>query len=326
MKRARIIGTGSYLPERVLTNSDLEKICETKDEWIRQRTGIEQRHQAAPGQGVSHLAFEASKVALSNAGVKPEELDMVVCCTLSPDMLLPASGNLLQGMLGAKNAGSFDVNSACSGFIAGLSVGRGLVEMGMCKKVLLVGAEIQTNRMTWKNRDTAVLFGDGAGAIVLQAEDNGHGVLTTHLGSDGANYEVLYLPRGGSRAPYTIENMDEDAYTIYMKGPELFKRAVVKFVEVSQQALDATGLTYNDIDLFVPHQANARIIEAAGERMGIPREKVVINIYKTGNTTAASIPIALHEANVAGRVKPGSHLLFASFGAGLTWGSAIVKW
>ncbi len=326
MKRARIIGTGSYLPERVLTNADLEKICDTKDEWIRQRTGIEERHQAAPGQGTSHLALEASKVALANAGVKPEELDMVVCCTLSPDMMLPASGNLLQGMLGAKNAGSFDVNAACSGFIAGLSVGRGFVEMGMCKKVLVVGAEIQTNRMTWKNRDTAVLFGDGAGAIVLQAEEGDRGVLTTHLGSDGASYEVLYLPRGGSRAPYSIENMDDDAYTIYMKGAELFKRAVVKFVEVSQQALDAVGLTYDDIDLFVPHQANARIIEAAGERMGIAREKVVINIYKTGNTTAASIPIALHEANTAGRLAPGNHVLFASFGAGLTWGSAIVKW
>jgi 3-oxoacyl-[acyl-carrier-protein] synthase-3 len=180
--------------------------------------------------------------------------------------------------------------------------------------------------MTWKNRDTAVLFGDGAGAIVLQAEAGDRGVLTTHLGSDGTSYEVLCLPRGGSRAPFTVETMDEDANTIYMKGPELFKRAVVKFVEVSQQALDATGLTYDDIDLFVPHQANARIIEAAGQRMGIAPEKVVINIQKTGNTTAASIPIALHEANLAGRVKPGNHVLFASFGAGLTWGSAIVRW
>jgi 3-oxoacyl-[acyl-carrier-protein] synthase-3 len=326
MKRARIIATGSYLPEHVLTNSDLEKICDTNDEWIRQRTGIEERHQAAPGQGVSHLALEASKVALSNAGLKPEDLDMIVFCTLSPDMLLPASGNLLQGMLGAKNAGSFDVNAACSGFITGMSVARGLIEMGMCKTVLLIGAEIQTNRMTWKNRDTAVLFGDGAGAVILRAEEGDAGILTTHLGSDGANYEVLYLPRGGSRNPYTVENMDEDSNTIYMKGPELFKRAVIKFVEVGQQALDATGLTYNDIDIFVPHQANARIIEAAGDRMGIAKDKVVINIYKTGNTTAASIPIALHEANMAGRLKPGNHVLFSSFGAGLTWGSAIAKW
>ncbi len=326
MKRARVIGTGSYVPEKVLTNEDLMKICETSDEWIRQRTGIEQRHQAAPGQGVSHLAFEASKNALADAGVTPEQLDMVVCCTLSPDMLLPASGNLLQGMLGAKNAGSFDVNAACSGFIAGLSVGRGLVEMGMCKTVLVVGAEIQTNRMTWKNRDTAVLFGDGAGAVVLRADQGDRGVLTTHLGSDGANYEVLFLPRGGSRDPYSIQNMDEDAYTIYMKGPELFKRAVVKFVEVGKQALDAAGLALEDIDLFIPHQANARIIEAASERMGLPMEKVIINIQKKGNTTAASIPIALDETNKAGRIKDGSTLLFASFGAGLTWGSAVVRW
>ena len=326
MIRARIIGTGSYLPEKVLTNADLMKICDTSDEWIRQRTGIEQRHQAAPGQGVSHLALEASKEALGNAGVSPEQLDMVVCCTVSPDMLLPASGNLLQGMLGAKNAGSFDVNAACSGFIAGLSVGRGLIEMGMCKNVLVVGAEIQTNRMTWKNRDTAVLFGDGAGAVILRAENGDRGVLTTHLGSDGANYEVLYLPRGGSREPFTVETMDDDANTIYMKGPELFKRAVVKFVEVGKQALDATGLSLDDIDLFIPHQANARIIEAAAERMGLPAEKVVINIQRKGNTTAASIPIALHECNEAGRVREGTTILFASFGAGLTWGSAIVRW
>ncbi len=326
MKRARVIGTGSYLPEKVLTNADLMNICDTNDEWIRQRTGIEQRHQAAPGQGTSHLALEASKEALSNAGVMPEQLDMIVFCTLSADMQLPASGNLLQGMLGAKNAGSFDVNAACSGFVAGLSVGRGLIEMGMCDKVLVVGAEIQTNRMTWKNRDTAVLFGDGAGAIVLQADTGDRGVLTTHLGSDGSSYEVLYLPRGGSRDPYTIENMDEDAYTIYMKGSELFKRAVVKFGEVSKQALDAVGMTMDDIDLFIPHQANARIIEAAAERMGFPMEKVVVNIQKKGNTTAASIPIALHETNQAGRICEGDNLLLAAFGAGITWGSAVIRW
>lgn len=326
MKRARIIGTGAYLPEKVVTNADLEKFCETTDEWIRQRTGIEQRHQAAKGQGSSDLALEASREALSNAGVKPEELDVVICCTVTPDMQLPASGNLLQGKLGATNAASFDVNAACSGFLAGLATGRAFIETGMYKNVLVAGAEVLTNRMTWAYRDTAVLFGDGAGAVVLRAEENGRGVLTTHLGSDGANYEVLYLPRGGSIAPYTKENFDDDAYRIYMNGRELFKRAVVKFVEVSQEALDATNLAVDDVSLFVPHQANARIIEAASQRMGIDPEKVVMNIQRTGNTTAATIPVALHESVMAGRVQEGDHLLLASFGAGLTWGSAVIRW
>jgi len=326
MPRARIIGTGSYLPESVLTNHDLEEFCDTSDEWIRQRTGIEQRHQASAGEATSDLALHACREALDNAGVEPAEVEALVCCTVSPDMLLPGSAQILQGKLDAVHAAAFDVNAACSGFIAGLSTARAFIESGMYTKVLVVGAEIQTNRMTWKNRDTAVLFGDGAGAVMLTAEDNGRGVLTTHLGADGKSYEVLHLPRGGSLAPYTHENFDDDAYTIYMNGRELFKRAVVKFAEVSAQALEASGLGIDDVDLFIPHQANARIIEAAGQRMGIPADKVVINIQRTGNTTAASIPIALHEANSAGRIREGDHLLLAAFGAGLTWGSAVVRW
>ncbi len=315
-----------YLPETVLTNKDLEAFCDTNDEWIRQRTGIEERHKAAPGEGTSDLALHASRMAIKNAGLVPDDLEAIICCTLTPDQLLPASANLLHGKLGVNDIPSFDINAACSGFMAGLQTGDALIRSGAYKTILLVGAEIQTNRMTWKNRDTAVLFADGAGAVILEASENGRGVLTTHLGSDGSSHEVLHLPRGGSRDPLTVENMDEDAYTIYMKGPELFKRAVIKFVEVTQEALDATGLTIDDIDLFVPHQANLRIIEAAGQRMGIAPEKVMVNIQKTGNTTAASIPIALHEAVEAGRLKEGGLLLMASFGAGLTWGAAIVRW
>ena len=315
-----------YLPETVLTNKDLEAFGDTNDEWIRQRTGIEERHKAAPGEGTSDLALPASQMAIENAGLVPDDLDAIICCTVTPDQLLPASANLLHGKLGVKDIASFDINAACSGFMAGLQTGDALIKSGAYKTILVVGAEIQTNRMTWKNRDTAVLFADGAGAVILEASENGHGVLTTHLGSDGSNYEVLHLPRGGSREPHTKENFDEDANTIYMKGPELFKRAVIKFVEVTQEALDATGLTMDDIDLFVPHQANLRIIEAAGQRMGIAPEKVMVNIQKTGNTTAASIPIALHEAVEAGRLKEGDLLLMASFGAGLTWGAAIVRW
>ncbi len=326
MTQARITGTGMYLPETVLTNKDIEAFCDTTDEWIRQRTGIEERHKVTPGEGTSDLALRASQMAIENAGIAPDDLEAVICCTVSPDQILPASANLLHGKLGLRDIASFDINSACSGFMAGLMTGNALIKSGVYETILLVGAEIQTNRMTWKNRDTAVLFGDGAGAVILQASENGHGVLTTHLGSDGANYEVLHLPLGGSREPFTKENFDEDAYTVYMKGPELFKRAVLKFVEVSQEALEAAGLTMDDIDLFVPHQANARIIEAAGRRMGIAPEKVVMNIQKTGNTTAASIPIALHEVVQEGRVKEGDHILMASFGAGLTWGAAIVRW
>lgn len=324
--KARVIGTGSYLPETVLTNKDLEAFCDTNDEWIRQRTGIEQRHQASPGQGTSDLAVPAAKEALANAGLAPEEVELIVFCTLSPDQLLPGSSTIFQGKIGATNATAFDINAACSGFLNGLATADAFIQSGKYKNVLLIGSEIQTNRMTWKNRDTAVLFADGAGAIVLQADDGEHGVLTTHLGSDGENYEVLHLPRGGSAHPYTKENMDDDAYTIYMKGPELFKRAVTKFVETVGDALKATGLTIDDIALFVPHQANIRIIEAAGERLGIAPEKVVVTIDKTGNTTAASIPIALHQANQEGRIKPGDYVLFAAFGAGLTWGSAIIRW
>ena len=326
MTRSRIIGTGKYLPETVLTNADLAALCDTTDEWIRKRTGIEERHQVTPGEGTSDLALRASQMAIEKAGIALEDLDGVICCTLSPDQLLPATANILHGKLGLKDIASFDINAACSGFMAGLMTGNSLIVSGVYKTLLVVGAEIQTNRMTWKNRDTAVLFGDGAGAVILQACENGRGILTTHLGSDGSSYKVLHLPRGGSVAPYTKESLDEDAYTIYMSGPELFKRAVIKFAEVTQEALDATGLTIDDIDVFVPHQANARIIEAAGQRMGIAPEKVVMNIRKTGNTTAASIPIALHVAVQDGRVKDGDLVLMASFGAGLTWGAVIIKW
>lgn len=326
MLKARIIGTGSYLPEKVWTNKDLEAFCDTNDEWIRQRTGIEERHVAEKGVGVSDLAIGAAQMALENAEVSPDEIDAIIFCTLTPDMLLPGSAPILQKMLGASNAAAFDLNAACSGFVYGLATANSYIRSGLFKTVLLIGAEIQTNRMTWENRDTAVLFADGAGAVVLRAEEGEHGVLTTHLGSDGDHYEVLHLPKGGSREPITRDNVDEKPYTIYMKGPELFKRAVKKFPEVSQQALDATGLTYDDIDLFIPHQANLRIIEAAGQRMGIDPERVFVNIQKTGNTTAASIPIAMHQALGEGRLKEGDNLLLAAFGGGITWGSAIIRW
>jgi 3-oxoacyl-[acyl-carrier-protein] synthase III len=329
MKQARVIGIGSHLPENILTNADIEKLCDTNDEWIRKRTGIEQRHVISPGQGSSDLALPAAQEALDNAGMSPEEIDIIVFCTVTPDQLVPASASLLQGKLGAVNAAAFDVNAACSGFINGLAVADALLQSGKYANVLLVGAEVQSNRMLWNHRDTAILFADGAGAWVLQGvdpEEGGSAVLTTHLHSDGASHEILHLPRGGSREVFTVDNFDEDAYRIHMNGPELFKRAVTQFVDVCHEALEAAGITMDEVNLFVPHQANKRIIEAAGERMGIDPEKVAITIEKTGNTTAASIPIALHQAHKDGRLKKGDYVLLAAFGAGLTWASAVVRW
>ncbi len=326
MRRARIIGTGAYLPEEIITNHDLEALMDTSDEWIRKRTGIEERHRAAPGEGTSDMALHAAKQALENAGVAPEELDAVLLSTLSPDQLFPASGNLLQGKLGAVNAASCDINAACSGFIYGLATAKSFIETGLHDTVLLVGADLSTSFLTFKHRDTDVLFADGAGAVVLRAEEGDHGVISMYLGSDGANYEILSMPMAGSKYRLTPENINDDPWKITMDGREVFKRAIIKFGESIKIALDSTGLSLDDIALFVPHQANARITEAVCERLDFPRERVVSNINKVGNTIAASIPIALHEANAAGRIKEGDLVLIAAFGAGLTWGSSIIRW
>lgn len=326
MRRARIVGTGAYLPEEILTNHDLEAYLDTSDEWIRKRTGIEQRHRAADGEATSDMALHASTQALENAGVAPEELDAVLCCTLTPDQFFPASGNLLQGKLGAVNAAACDINAACSGFVYGLATAKAFIESGFYKTVLVVGADKSTSFLTFRHRDTDVLFADGAGAVILKAEEGDRGILSMYLGSDGANHGILSLPMGGSKHPFTPENINDDPWKITMDGREVFKRAVIKFCEAIDIALDSTSLTLEDIALFVPHQANARITDAVCERLDFPHERVVSNINKVGNTIAASIPIALHEANAAGRIQEGDHVLVAAFGAGLTWGSSIIRW
>ena len=326
MRRARIIGTGAYLPEEILTNHDMEAYLDTSDEWIRKRTGIEERHRAAKDEATSDLALRASQQALENAGVTPEELDAVLCCTVTPDQIFPGSGNLLQGKLGAAKAAACDINAACSGFLYGLATANAFIQTGLYDTVLVVGAEKSTSLMTYNHRDTDVLFADGAGAVVLRGEEGDRGVLSIYLGSDGANHEILHLPMGGSKHPFSPENINDDPYRIFMDGREVFKRAVVKFCESIDIALDSTGLTLKDIALFVPHQANARITEAVCQRLDFSPERVVSNINKVGNTVAASIPIALHEANAAGRIQEGDYVLLASFGAGLTWGSSIIRW
>lgn len=326
MIRARIVGTGSFLPDKVVTNHDLAERCETTDEWIRKRTGIEERHMAEDSDGTSDLAARAAKVALEDAGIAAEDLDLIICCTITPDHLIPATACLVQAKLGITNTPAFDVNAACSGFMYGLATANSFIKSGMYNTVLLIGAEIQTNRITWKNRDTSVLFADGAGAVVLRGEEGDCGVLSTYLGADGAHADMLIIASGGSKDPVTVENAGKDPYTIQMKGAELFKRAVVMFGEAANRALEDAGLGLDDVSLFIPHQANGRIIEAAAQRMGLPPERAFVNIAKVGNTTAASIPIAIHEARQQGRIQEGDHILLASFGAGVTWASAVVRW
>jgi 3-oxoacyl-[acyl-carrier-protein] synthase III len=315
-----------YLPETIRTNKDVEKLCETSDEWIRKRSGIEQRHVASAEQGTSDLAIEASNQALEAAGITAQDLDAIICCTVTPDQYFPASANLLQGMLKANNVPSFDINAACSGYMCGLATANSFIETGLYKNILLVGAEVTSKFMDWDYRNTSVLFGDGAGAAILQAEEGTHGVKYIELGTDGEAHHVLEAPGAGSRDPITLENINEHPYRIEMEGQELFKRAVRKLIEIGDRALTETGLTVDDIKCYVPHQANARIIEAACSRLNMPLEKTIINIDKTGNTVAATIPMALHEAVAQGRLERGDHIMLASYGAGLTWGVAIVEW
>jgi len=326
MTRARIAGTGHYLPEKIVTNLDLEKIVDTTDEWIRQRTGIGQRHVAAEGEATSDLAVEAARRAMDAAGASPDEIELIICCTTTPDHLFPATACLVQERLGAKNAGAFDLNAACSGFVYGIATADAFIRSQTFGTILLIGAEVATNRLNWAKRDTAVLFGDGAGAVVIRGENGDRGIVTTYLGADGADAELLMLPGGGSRIPPTRDNIESDVHDFHMQGPELFKRAVVAFGTAITRAFENGSAAVDDLDLFVPHQANSRIILSAADRVGLPRDKVFLNLERVGNTTAASIPIALDEAVKAGRLEEGSLVLLASFGAGLTWGSALIRW
>ena len=326
MLRSRIVSTGKYLPERVLTNKDLEEICDTTDEWIRKRTGIEQRHSAAEGQATSDLALQASLQALERANLDPADLDAILLGTLTPDYQLPATASVLQDKLGAKNASAMDINAACSGFMYGMRTADGFIRAGHAKNVLLVGAEVCTSAITWEARDTSVLFGDGAGAVLIQGEEGDRGMLSSYLRSDGGGVEILWLPGGGSALPFRGGTYDPESRVPQMNGKELFKRAVVGMEEAARKALDQTGLTADDIDFIVPHQANARIIQAAADRLGVSMDKVIININKVGNTVHASIPLALDDAVQEGKIKENDMILFVGFGAGLTWGSSIVRW
>lgn len=323
---AGIIGIGCYLPEKKLTNQDLEKMVDTSDAWITERTGIKTRHIAAPDQATSDLAYEAAVRALADADTKPEELDLIIVATESPDYKYPSTACLLQARLGAKNAAGFDLSAGCSGFVYGLGIGSQSIVSGLYKKILLVGAETLSRITDWTDRNTCVLFGDGAGAAVLGRVEEGYGVLSLDLGADGSGGSHLIQPAGGSRKPTTHETVDAHDHLIHMDGQDVFKFAARRMPYACRKVLQKAGMTIDDITLLVPHQANLRIIDNAIERLKIDRDRVWINIDKHGNMSAACVPVCLTEAQEAGRLKKGDNVIMVAFGAGLTWAGALVKW
>lgn len=327
MPSAQIVGTGSYVPARVLTNADLEKLVDTSDEWIVTRTGISERHVASDEEATSDLAYHAAQGALAAAGLDPADLDMVLVATATPDMFFPSTACIIQDRLGARRAGALDISAACSGFIYGTGVANGLIRAGTARTVLLVGAETLTKVVNWQDRNTCVLFGDGAGAVVLRSDEGERGILSVHLYSDGSKGPLLMLPGGGSRHPMSQALLDAGMTKIQMNsGNEVFKLAVRAMEDAALTALKQNGFDVGDVDFIITHQANMRIISALGQRLGLPDRKVIANLQRVGNTSAASIPLALDEAVRDGRVQPGHLVLLCAFGGGLTWASALIRW
>lgn len=311
------------VPSRVLTNFDLEKMVDTSDQWIRERTGMSERRVSDENTAASDLALEASRQALERAGAAPESLDAILVATISPDYFFPATACLVQSRLGAKNAMAFDLSAACTGFIYGLSVAQAYIESGMYRNILLVGVDLLTKVVDWTDRNTCVLFGDGAGAVVIQPGETG--VLGTVLGSDGASAELLYQPGGGSRLPLTEELVRDKKHCLYMNGREIFKQAVRVMAQTGLEVVKRCGHSLEDVDLVIPHQANLRIIEAVANRLGVSMDRFYLNVHKYANTSAATIPMAMHEALEEGRLKPGGMALMVSFGGGLTWGASLAR-
>ncbi len=322
MRFSKIIGTGSYLPEKILTNADLEKIVDTTDEWIRDRTGIEQRHMAADGQTTGDLAFIAATRALEAAGVAAKDIDLIVIGTTTPDLIFPSTATLVQHRLGANGCGAMDVNAACSGFIYALSIADNFIRAGSAKRALVIGAETLTRMLNWADRTTCVLFADGAGAVVLELSDT-PGVLSTHIHADGAYSNALFNPVGVSKG--FKEGEINHGIKVVMQGQEVFKVAVRTLSRVVDETLAANGLNKSEIDWLVPHQANLRIIQATARHLDMPMEKVILTVQMHGNTSSASVPLALDHGIRSGQIKPGQTLLMEAFGGGFTWGSALVR-
>ena len=321
-----IIGTGSYVPERILTNPELEKIVETSDEWIRTRTGILERRIAAPEEATSDMATKAALAAMSQAEVEAEQIDLIIVATVTPDMFFPATSCWVQKKLGAVRAACFDVSAACSGFLYAMEIAQQFISNHVYNTVLIIGADKLTSIVDWSDRNTCVLFGDGAGAAILRNRGEAHGVIATHMGSDGEFTDILFMPGGGSRNPITSGNVDQKLNTIKMLGKETYKQAVTAMSNAADRALEAAGLKYDDIACVIPHQANMRIIEAIAHRMRLPMDKFYVNLEKYGNTSAAAVAIALDEAHRSGRFKIGDYILLVVFGGGLTWASTVIQW
>jgi 3-oxoacyl-[acyl-carrier-protein] synthase-3 len=324
--RSRIISIGSYVPDRVLSNSDLEELVDTSDAWITDRTGIKERRIADDNQATSDLAFEASKIAIERAGLNARDIDMIIVATITGDMPFPSTACFLQNKLGASRAVGFDINATCSGFLYALYIADGLVRSGMHRRILIVGAEVLSRVTDWKDRATCVLFGDGAGAVIVEATSEERGILSMSINSDGSMWELINIPGGGSRNPSSPDTLNQGMHYIQMKGNETFKVAVRTLEEVALKTLADNGMNPSQLTLLVPHQANLRIIQATAERLSLPMERVVVNLERYGNTSAASIPIALDEAMMDGRIKDGDYLLLEAFGGGLTWAAALIKW
>ncbi|MDR3599195.1 MAG: ketoacyl-ACP synthase III [Desulfosporosinus sp.] len=326
MRSVGIVGTGSYLPDKVLSNADLAKFVDTNDEWIASRTGIRQRHIAEKDMPTSELCYQAGLRALEDAQIVPEEIDLIIVATMTPDYAFPATACLVADRLGAKNAAAFDLEAACSGFIFALATASQFVATGMYKTVLVIGGEVLSKILNWEDRSTCILFGDGAGAAVLQAVKEGFGFLSFELGADGSGGKLLSQPAGGSKCPASLETVGKNLHTLQMEGREVYKFAVRIMGDVSVKVLEKAGIKKEDVDLFLPHQANTRIIDAAVKRLGISPDKVVVNLDKYGNMSAASIPVALDEAVKARRITEGDTIVMVGFGAGLTWGACVLKW
>jgi len=325
-RRAKIIGTGFYAPDKVLTNDDLATIVDTTDEWIVTRTGMKERHIAAPDQATSDLVIAAARKALKNAHLEAKDLDLIIVATVTPDTAFPSAACLVQAGLEANQVPAFDLAAACTGFIYGMIVAEGLITTGVVKRVLLAGAETLSRITNWEDRATCVLLGDAAGAVILEESPDESGILSSYWAADGTLGPLLIQPAGGSRIPATQESVEKKLHFLQMKGNDVFKHAVRRMSEAAEEALKRAGMTKDDITWFVPHQANLRIIKATGERLGVPEEKVFVNIHKYANVSAATIPISLDELRSEGKLKKGDVILMDAFGGGFTWGALVYRW
>jgi len=321
-----IIGTGSYVPEKILTNADLSRMVDTSDEWITTRTGIKERRIAAKDEFTSDMATKAALKAIEQANITAAEIDLILVATATPDMLFPATACFVQKNIGATNAACLDISAACAGFLFGVEIAQQFITSHTHDTVLVIGADKLTSITNWTDRNTCVLFGDGAGAAILRHRGGAHGVISTHIGSDGQFTDILFMPGGGSRCPITAENVGRNLNTIHMSGKEVYKQAVIAMFSAAQKALQKAGLSIEDIACVIPHQANLRIIEGIADRLKIPIERFYVNLDRYGNTSAAAVAIALDEANRTGRIKAGDFVLMVVFGGGLTWASTVIEW